>query len=268
LCDDERIYYLNDANFNVTTLLETGGDAVERYLYEAYGRVTIYDGSWVNVRSASSFADVAMYTGRERDAETGLYHYRHRSYAAELGRFVGRDPLTVTATEGPNLYNYVANAPPDFTDPSGEAMCAVSICLCIPSSIPDNEQRPCLDKMNRPVVYPVGRKKSPCFSKTGGSSSEVGLCWWKEPMFPINPDITDCTSALQECFTSVESCNPTLANKLSRLYDLYDYCAKYVRDHCCANIVKIVNSPSSGDSLRCVAAVNLHTSKKKLDRTP
>ena len=31
LCDDERIYYLGDANFNVTTLVDTGGDAVERY---------------------------------------------------------------------------------------------------------------------------------------------------------------------------------------------------------------------------------------------
>ena len=27
LCDDERIYYLGDANFNVTTLVDTGGDA-------------------------------------------------------------------------------------------------------------------------------------------------------------------------------------------------------------------------------------------------
>ena len=28
LCDDERLYYLGDANFNVTTLVNTGGDAV------------------------------------------------------------------------------------------------------------------------------------------------------------------------------------------------------------------------------------------------
>ena len=46
LCDDERLYYLGDANFNVTTLVDTGGDAVERYLYEPYGKATIYDGSW------------------------------------------------------------------------------------------------------------------------------------------------------------------------------------------------------------------------------
>ena len=46
LCDDERLYYLGDANFNVTTLVDTAGDAVERYLYDPYGKATIYDGSW------------------------------------------------------------------------------------------------------------------------------------------------------------------------------------------------------------------------------
>ena len=57
LCDDERLYYLGDANFNVTTLVDTGGDAVERYLYEPYGKETIYDGAWVSTRSASSYAN-------------------------------------------------------------------------------------------------------------------------------------------------------------------------------------------------------------------
>ena len=71
LCDDERIYYLGDANFNVTTLVDTGGDAVERYLYEPYGKETIYDGSWANTRSASSYGNVVRYTGREWDRRDG-----------------------------------------------------------------------------------------------------------------------------------------------------------------------------------------------------
>ena len=73
LCDDERLYYLCDANFNVTTLVDTNGDAVERYLYDPYGTATIYDGSWTNTRSTSSYANVVRYTGREWDAETGIY---------------------------------------------------------------------------------------------------------------------------------------------------------------------------------------------------
>ena len=57
LCDDERIYYLGDANFNITTLVSTAGDAVERYVYSPYGVLTIYDATWANVRSASSYGN-------------------------------------------------------------------------------------------------------------------------------------------------------------------------------------------------------------------
>jgi RHS repeat-associated protein len=34
-----------------------------------------------------------LFTGREYDAETGLYHYRARTYSATLGRFLQRDPV-------------------------------------------------------------------------------------------------------------------------------------------------------------------------------
>mgnify|MGYP000858361248 CR=1 FL=1 len=102
LCDDERIYYLGDANFNITTLISTAGDAVERYVYSPYGVLTIYDATWANVRSASSYANAYTYTGRQLDTETGLYYYRARVYAAQLGRFASRDP--VGYVDGPVLY--------------------------------------------------------------------------------------------------------------------------------------------------------------------
>jgi len=52
-CDDERLYYLADANMNVTCLIDTGGEAVERYLYDPYGKVRIYTGDWSSTRSSS-----------------------------------------------------------------------------------------------------------------------------------------------------------------------------------------------------------------------
>ena len=61
---------LGDANFNVTTLVNTGGDAVERYVYSPYGVLTIYDATWANIRSASSYANAYTYTGRQLDTET------------------------------------------------------------------------------------------------------------------------------------------------------------------------------------------------------
>ena len=92
-CDDDRIYYLGDANFNVTTLIDSAGDAIEQYTYSPYGSLTIHDATWSNVRSASSYDVEYTYTGRRLDVETGLYCYRHRMYSAELGWFLSRDPV-------------------------------------------------------------------------------------------------------------------------------------------------------------------------------
>ena len=116
-CDDERLYYLADANMNVTCLIDTGGEAVERYLYDPYGKVTIYTADWSSTRSSSLYANPYLYTGREHDPETGLYYYRNRYYHAQLGRFVSRDPIGYRG--GINLYGYAGDSPTRKADPFG-----------------------------------------------------------------------------------------------------------------------------------------------------
>jgi len=93
LCDDSRIYYLTDANQNITSLIDASGAALERYVYDPYGRVTIFTADWSSTRSTSLYSNYVLYTGRHLDPETGLYYYRARYYSAELGRFVSRDPI-------------------------------------------------------------------------------------------------------------------------------------------------------------------------------
>ena len=129
LCDDERLYYLGDANFNVTTLVNTGGDAVERYVYSPYGVLTIYDATWSNTRSASSYANVYTYTGRQLDTETGLFYYRARMYSAQLGRFCSRDPIGYQS--GFSLLQYVDGDPITGLDPTGEACIVYYNCKLI-----------------------------------------------------------------------------------------------------------------------------------------
>jgi RHS repeat-associated protein len=138
LCDDERIYYLGDANFNVTTLVDTGGDAVERYLYAPYGDVAIYDGSWSSMRSASSYGNAVRYTGREWEGETGILHYRRRYYHVSLGRFVLSDLINYAETL--NLYTYTQNAPTTRSDPTGLFSLPMPIDkLPVPPAIPTRE---------------------------------------------------------------------------------------------------------------------------------
>ena len=125
LVDGERLFYLADANFNVTALVglvETEPDVfewqvVEHYVYSPYGAVTIYAPDWSATRAESAFDNTTLYTGREFDSETGLYYYRARYCHAELGQFVSRDPISYWG--GINLYEYVGDSPMARTDPNG-----------------------------------------------------------------------------------------------------------------------------------------------------
>src|SRR5205823_4389774 len=50
---DQRLYALQDANWNVTALVNTSGDVVERYTYEPFGAVTVLTPGWT-ARGSSS----------------------------------------------------------------------------------------------------------------------------------------------------------------------------------------------------------------------
>jgi hypothetical protein len=76
-CDDERLFFTNDANMNVTALLDTDGTVLERYAYTPYGKPSFFDASW-NPRGASAYDNAILYCGYYYDSETGLYHVRHR----------------------------------------------------------------------------------------------------------------------------------------------------------------------------------------------
>jgi RHS repeat-associated protein len=116
---DERLWVVQDANFNVTAVVDDSGEVVERYIYDPFGQATVLDAEW-NVRSGGSAYDwLYLHQGGRYDVISGLYHFRFRDYSPTLGRWTSLDPLSYAAGDV-NLYRTVFNAPITHTDPSGQ----------------------------------------------------------------------------------------------------------------------------------------------------
>ncbi len=126
----QTVYYHADGQGSITEVTDGTGAVVQRYSYEAFGTM---------LASPGIVSQSYTFTGRELDAETGLYYYRARYYDSNLGRFLTVDPIidpgllslspavfSVRRLPGVNplkhhLYAYVEMNPATFIDPLGLA---------------------------------------------------------------------------------------------------------------------------------------------------
>jgi RHS repeat-associated protein len=114
----QRLYVQQDANWNVTGLVNTSGSVVERYVYDPYGAVTYLTPTWGS-RSSSSYSWVYQFQGGRLDTSTGLYTFQHRDYSSSLGRWMENDPIGFHAGDG-DLYRFATDSPTNQTDFNGE----------------------------------------------------------------------------------------------------------------------------------------------------
>ena len=98
-------YHHIDALGSVVARTNAAGVRTASFTFDAFGIST----------SSGRFG----FTGREADAESGLYYYRTRYYDPRAGRFLSEDPLGWAG--GLNLYGYVFNNPALLADPTGMA---------------------------------------------------------------------------------------------------------------------------------------------------
>jgi RHS repeat-associated protein len=114
---DERLYVQQDAQSNVTALVDTSGAVVERVVQDPYGARTILTPTWGN-RSATLYAWKYYHQGLRLDATETLYDNRMRMYSPILMRFMQNDPIGFEGGDQ-NTYRYVGNGPVNAWDPSG-----------------------------------------------------------------------------------------------------------------------------------------------------
>lgn len=122
---EERIYALQDANWNTTAIVAasgvqgfpTTGQVIYRFIYSPFGTHEVLNAAWGSVPSPT-IPWSHLFQGLENTDATKLYHMRNRDYSASLGRFIQRDPIGFAAGDN-NVYRFVGNGPTGNTDPSG-----------------------------------------------------------------------------------------------------------------------------------------------------
>jgi RHS repeat-associated protein len=113
---DERLYSLQDGNFNITAIADTSGAVVERFSYTPYGQRTVLTPNWQP--TTTNFDWSLGHQGLVHDPDTGLIANRFRYLHPLLGRFVSRDPIGYLGGSM-GLYEYVGSRPINSRDPLG-----------------------------------------------------------------------------------------------------------------------------------------------------
>jgi RHS repeat-associated protein len=117
---NERMYALQDANWNVTAICDISGTIQEHYAYSAYGVVQFLDADF-NPIAASDYSWETLYCGYRYGGAIGLYLVRNRWLNSPLGFWLSEDPARYYSGSG--MYVYGAASPATTIDPLG-ALCS------------------------------------------------------------------------------------------------------------------------------------------------
>lgn len=117
--NNQFFYHQNELN-SVEAITNQQGRLIEKYNYDAYGKMSIYD-SLNNALPGSLTGNRFGFTGQEYDSTTGKYKFFFREYNPETGLFSQRD--LIGYADGMGMYQYVHNNPANGVDVLGLEDC-------------------------------------------------------------------------------------------------------------------------------------------------
>jgi RHS repeat-associated protein len=100
--------YLTNLLDSTIALADGSGEIDTTYTYDPFGTTS---------EAGEASDNPFQYTGRENDG-TGLQYNRARYYSFTMGRFISQDPMGLNGGTV-NVYEYAADNPLDYSDPSG-----------------------------------------------------------------------------------------------------------------------------------------------------
>lgn len=108
----EQSFYHVDGLGSTRLLTDVQGNVLNRYAYDAFGRI---------IQQSGPTANLYLYAGEQRDAILGLDYLRARYLDTSTGRFVSADPFEGAPGAPLSLhrYLYANDQPVNSTDPSG-----------------------------------------------------------------------------------------------------------------------------------------------------
>jgi RHS repeat-associated protein len=115
---EERLWAVQDANWNVVALVDSSGDVVERYAYTPYGQAFIMNGAYVEM-TGGGVDWRYLFQGGRLDPLTGATQFGARDYDPALGRWRTLDPIGFAGGDL-NVYRAFANNPVRYVDPTGK----------------------------------------------------------------------------------------------------------------------------------------------------
>jgi len=112
-----KTYPLVDGLGSTANVIDTAGNVVGSYTYDAFGAVRTHSGA------STEFS----FTGEQNDPN-GLEYLRARYYDPATGRFLGQDPADAdyNAPGTLNRFVYVLNNPANLLDPTGLCLFGIS----------------------------------------------------------------------------------------------------------------------------------------------